>query len=103
MKIKVFGWLLLFDRLNTKDILVRRHWRSATENNCCVLCLAQIYEDRLHMFFTYNFSTRMWNYLLIEWLVDGNLYDCLQHASYSFGHPFVMEVMLIAAWGIWLV
>ena len=25
MKIKVFGWLLFFDRLNTKDLLIRRH------------------------------------------------------------------------------
>lgn len=38
MKIKVFAWLLFFDRLNTKDLLVRRHWRSDQENNLCVLC-----------------------------------------------------------------
>lgn len=37
LKIEVFAWLLFFDRLNTKDLLVRRHWRSLQEDNLCVL------------------------------------------------------------------
>ena len=47
MKIKVFGWLLFFDRLNTKDMLVRRHWRSQAEDNLCVICNAYVHEDSL--------------------------------------------------------
>lgn len=26
MKIKVFAWMLVMDRLNTQDMLIRRHW-----------------------------------------------------------------------------
>ena len=63
MKIKVFGWLLFFDRLNTKDMLVRRHWRSQAEDNLCVICNAYVHEDRSHLFFQCNFSSRVWNYL----------------------------------------
>ena len=36
LKIKVFAWLLFFDRLNTKDMLVRRHWRAVEDDNLCV-------------------------------------------------------------------
>ena len=51
LKIKVFAWLLFFDRLNTKDLLVRRHWRAGDADNLCVLCHQHIYEDRQHLFF----------------------------------------------------
>jgi hypothetical protein len=66
MKIKVFAWLLLSDRLNTKDMLQRRHWH-ATDNYDCVLCSAGEREDIDHLFFNCNFSTRIWNYLQINW------------------------------------
>ena len=65
LKIKVFGWLLLMDRLNTRDMMQRRHWNVDDHN--CVLCNANVLEDRLHLFFTCNFSLRVWNYLGISW------------------------------------
>jgi hypothetical protein len=49
MNTKVFAWLLLNDRLNTKDLLVRRNWKVA-EDNFCKLCPTMTYEDRLHLF-----------------------------------------------------
>ena len=52
MKIKVFGWLLFFDGLNTKDLLIRMHWRSPLDDNLCVICNEYVYEDRLHFFST---------------------------------------------------
>ena len=74
MKIKVFGWILMFDRLNTKDLLVRRHWRSPTEDNSYVMCHSHALEDRLHLFFSCNFSCRVWNYLQTTW---GALDPCI--------------------------
>jgi hypothetical protein len=66
MKNKVFAWLLLNDRLNTRDLLIRRNWK-VTEDKHCVLCPIRAYEDRLHLFFECNFSRRIWNYLQIDW------------------------------------
>jgi len=103
MKIKVFGWLLMFDKLNTKDLLVRRHWRPPTEDNSCVMCHSHALEDRLHLFFSCNFSCRVWNYLQITWGANGSLHSCLQQAKDSFGQSFFMEVMLTASWCIWIV
>ena len=88
MKIKVFGWLLFFDRLNTKDLLIRRHWRSPLDDNLCVICHEFSYEDRLHLFFNCNFSRRVWNYLSIDWSRGPDIQQCIQHARLSFRHPF---------------
>ena len=48
MKIKVFAWLMLNDHLNTRDMLLRRNWRS--EEDLCPMCSAQQHEDRDHLF-----------------------------------------------------
>ena len=102
MKIKVFAWLMLNDRLNTRDLLVRRHWRSPQEDNTCPLCPAQAHEDRMHLFFTCQFSTRVWNYLQIQWLAGLSPSECLIAARKSFGQPFFKEVVYLAAWNVWL-
>jgi len=102
MKIKVFGWLLFFDRLNTKDMLVRRHCRSQAEDNLCVLCNAYVHEDRFHLFFQCNFSSRVWNYLQIDWSQGSNIQECVAHARSSFSQKIFFEVMLTAAWNIWI-
>jgi REP element-mobilizing transposase RayT len=58
MKTKVFAWLLLVDRLNTRDLLQRRHW-NVTDDYRCELCPLHVYEDRIHLFFECNFSVRI--------------------------------------------
>ena len=102
MKIKVFAWLMLNDRLNTRDMLLRRHWRSPQDDNTCPLCFAHAHEDRDHLFFTCQFSTRVWNYLNIQWLDGLTPSQCLFAARKSFGQPLFREVVNLVAWNIWL-
>jgi hypothetical protein len=45
------AWLLLSDRLNTRDMLQRRHWEVTNETHC-VLCPSRTNEDRMHLFFS---------------------------------------------------
>jgi hypothetical protein len=49
-KLGFFAWLLLADRLNTKDLLRRRH-KHLDEGYHCVLCHEQVDETSLHLFF----------------------------------------------------
>jgi hypothetical protein len=44
MTTKVFACLILKDRLNTRDMLQRRHWR-VTDETTCVLCPLHAHED----------------------------------------------------------
>lgn len=100
MKLKVFAWLLLSDRLNTRDMLIRRNWK-VTDDKHCVLCPGRIYEDRIHLFFTCNFSQRVWNYLQITWHMGDDIQPIVAAAKRDFGKPFFMEVMILACWHIW--
>jgi hypothetical protein len=100
MKIKLFAWLLLSDRLNTKVMLERRHWQ-VTDNYDCVLCSAGAREDRDHIFFNCNFSIRIWNYLQITWGTGCCMAQSADHARKSFNHIFFTEVAALACWHIW--
>jgi hypothetical protein len=100
LRIKVFGWLLVNDRLNTKDMLRRRHW-TVTNNLSCVLCPTHIDEDWLHLFFHCNFSQRVWNYLQIEWEPGDTMEEIFCLSRRNFTKPFFTEVVLLATWHIW--
>jgi hypothetical protein len=93
MKTKVFAWLLLSDRLNTRDLLQRRNWK-VTDDKHCELCLLRAYEDRVHLFFECNFSVRIWAYLQIDWQPLGDIQSIVHHARRSFRQPFFMEVFI---------
>ena len=71
MRIKMFAWLMLNDRLNTKDMIKRRHWNVTNEYHC-VLCPRSNHEDRDHLFFSCNFSRTIWAYLLVDWQSGGS-------------------------------
>jgi hypothetical protein len=104
MRTKTFVWLLLRDRLNTRDMLQQRHW-NVTNDSHCELCPIRDYEDRVHLFFECNFSTRVWNYLQIVWTSNDSMdmQTLVVQAKRSCGHPFFMEVMIMACWHIWLI
>ena len=101
MKIKMFAWLLLRDRLNTRDMLQRRHWR-VTDETHCELCPLRVHEDRIHLFFDCNFSVRVWDYLQIQWEPNDDLQMVVAKARKFFAKPFFMEVVMTACWNIWI-
>ena len=102
MKIKVFAWMLIMDRLNTKDTVERRHWH-LDDGVTCVLCPLQARETRDHLFFNSNFSVRVWNYLQIDWSAGDSMTDLVIQARRSFDKPFFTEVVFIACWNIWII
>jgi hypothetical protein len=102
LRTKVFAWLVLRDRINTRDMLVRRHWK-VTDDLHCELCPGRIYEDRVHLLFECPFSRRIWNYLQIDWSSDTDLQTVVTRAKRSFNKPFFMEVLVTTCWNIWLV
>src|SRR4051812_27402336 len=66
MKIKVFGWLLLSDRLNTGNMPKRRHYNIG-EVHDCILCGLHIEETLEHLFFECHFSSDCWSHLGLSW------------------------------------
>ena len=65
LKHKVFAWLMLMDRINTRDVLHRRHCNIG-DYYSCLLCPNNILEDRSHLMFHYPFSQQCWRILGIQ-------------------------------------
>ena len=100
MKIKVFGWLLLSDRLNTRNILKRRHYNIG-DNYTCLLCASPPEETLEHLFFTCPFSQDCWTHLNISWPTQGSRLHWIEEAKTIWNKPMVMDIFLQAAWSIW--
>ena len=100
MKIKVFGWLLFHDRLNTRNMLRRRHYNIGNDFTC-LLCGQNIEETVDHMVFTCQFSKRCWDTLHIQWPGFDDRLNALQLARIAWPNPFFTEVFLTAAWSLW--
>ena len=49
MSIKMFAWLVIIDRVNTKHMIQRRHWK-INDGPECVFCPTGTLEDRNHLF-----------------------------------------------------
>jgi len=65
-KLKFFAWLILLDKLNTKDMLQRRNFH-VQPNNHCVMCNSGVVEDLSHLFFEGPFEAVCWQKLGIVW------------------------------------
>jgi hypothetical protein len=98
-KHKFFAWLILHDRINTREMLIRRNWK-VTDDHTCVLCPSKILEDWSHLFFQCYFSTRIWSYLQISWGM-GSGPEMLMHAKKQFNGPCFVEIVILSCWNIW--
>jgi hypothetical protein len=54
-KLKVFLWTLMLDRLNKRDIMLRKNWNLNSGPNCCLCTVSQL-ETRDHLFFQCEFA-----------------------------------------------
>ena len=99
-KIKVFGWFLLVDRLNTHNMLKRRHYNIGT-NLDCLLYGEHIEETVEHLFFTCPVARGIWQatsirpcFTPISDLFSTRLPTALPTSVRSF-------MILIILWKIW--
>ncbi|XP_073367668.1 uncharacterized protein [Aegilops tauschii subsp. strangulata] len=99
-KIKVFGWFLLSDRLNTRNMLKRRHY-NISNNLDCLLCGQHVEETVEHLFFHCTFSTACWNKLNVLCPSQGNRLELMTHLKTLNPRKMIMEVFLVAAWSLW--
>ena len=99
-KLKVFAWLLLMDRLNTRDMIIRRHWHLNSGPNC-VLCNQDTLETRDHLFIDCPFAKKCWDFCTITWSSGASMSDIFMTAKRNFQGPNFLEITICAAWNIW--
>src|SRR3954465_14914446 len=89
--------VVIMDCINTKDMILRRHWH-IQDGPECVLCRTQHLETRDHLFFKCNFSVRVWAYLQIDWNNGSDMVHIAKRARESFQKLFFAEVVFTAWW-----
>ena len=94
--LKFFAWLLIVDRLNTKDIMRRRNFH-VQSGPICVLCNDDVEEGRDHLFFNCRFSKDCWSKLHIQWDMSLDIHNRIRSARNSSGHIFFMDIFIMAA------
>lgn len=99
-RVKFFAWLVLLDRLNTKNMLARRNF-NVQHDSLCVLCEDGNEETIDHLFFDCCFAKRCWDKLGINWVIESDIHKRIERNRQLAGLPFFMEIFLIAAWELW--
>jgi hypothetical protein len=100
-KIKFFIWLLFRDKINSRNLLKRKHFKIEGDDYSCVLYNLNIEELSYHLIFQCPFSSECWDYLDISWDHSLLFFDTIQKAKQEFSAFFFMEIFSIAAWEIW--
>jgi hypothetical protein len=99
-KLRVFAWLLMHDRQNTKELMMRKNW-ALESGPSCVMCGDDMTESRDHLFFDCSFALRCWSALGIHWDTSQPITERFIRAKQSFTGPCFMEVLVCSAWNIW--
>lgn len=101
IKYKVFCWLLLVDRLNTRNMLRRRHYNVANNNYACLLCDSPPEETVEHLFFSCPFSQQCWRKLGFSWPNSNNRIQLIHGGRETWSGPMFMDIFIMATWSIW--
>ena len=88
IKFKMFGWLLLVDRVNTRNMLRRRHYVIAGKSYACML--SQNPPEEEHLFFTCPFSQLCWNKVGMHWPTLGNRISLLHGGRENWQQPLIV-------------
>ena len=96
MKIKVFGWFLLSDRLNTRDMLKRRRYNIGNDFGC-LLCTNCNNETVDHLFLECIFSLECWDKIQIMGHAAPTRLEWVEQAKISWNKPLFMEIFMLAA------
>jgi hypothetical protein len=97
-KVKVFGWLLHLNQINTRANLLRKHIITSEE---CPRCQAPI-EDRSHLFFSCPASAAIWAQLGI--LPNAHTFSDIWTTPFPQNLPSSIwnSVVLTVLWKIWV-
>ena len=99
-KHKVFFWLLLKDRLSTRDLLERK-WM-ILQSHECVLYNQHSRETLEHLFLTCPFATQFWASLGLLVPVFQEHFQVVSSFRRQLNIPFFMEIIILGCWGIWM-
>ena len=98
-KHKVFFWLLINDRLNTRGLLRRKNM--VLDSYSCELCILQREESLKHLFFRCRFARNCWASIGVHYPVHLSPRQLIKRIKRCLNVPFYMEIIVLMCWSIW--
>lgn len=98
-KHKVFAWLIMKDRLSTRELLRRKNME--LQNYNCILCNNRVEESLAHLLIHCPFAESCRAWINCHILHQVGLYQNLQNFRAQLQTPFFMEVIILMGWSIW--
>jgi hypothetical protein len=98
-KHKVFFWLLLKDRLNTRALLRKR--AMLLDSYTCDNCILQAEETVTHLFFRCGFARRCWSFIRISPPRSTDLINTIMRIRRRWQFPLKLETIILLTWCIW--
>lgn len=95
----IFFWLLLHDRINTRNMLQRRSMHLQTY--ICALCSDNSEETCIHLFWNCPFAIYCWDQILPERRRGISAIDEITLAMESLPSDIALEIIIACCWGIW--
>ena len=100
-KHKFFFWLFLLDRLNTRNLLGRKNFQLPTYS--CVTLNCPEEETLVHLFWSCPFAADCWDYICPQRSANLSVWEAITDMKEKIHKPFAMEIIIIAAWSIWII
>jgi hypothetical protein len=98
-KHKVFFWLLINDRLNTRNILRRKNMELQSYD--CVFCVNSTEETGHHLFLQCPFAAQCWHNIQIEAPTNSLFLDVVSQIRDQMQSQFFMTTLILMCWSIW--
>ena len=99
-KHKVFFWMLLHDRVNTRNLLRRNNFE-LEEYNCAVRNCPE--EETLHhLFWSCPFAAQCWDFICPSRAHNLSVLEAFQDLKDKLNKPFFMEIIILGSWAIWI-
>jgi hypothetical protein len=98
-KHKIFFWLLISDRLSTRNILRRKQMHLPSYN--CVLCLNGHEETRSHLFLQCSFAKECWQLIHIDIPSDSDFPEIAELLREQIQSRFFIAAIILMCWAIW--
>jgi hypothetical protein len=97
---KFFFWLLLLDRLNTRNLLGRKNFQ--IPSYLCEICQGNHEETLVHLFWNYSFSQECWDFICPTRERNLSVLEAFADVKAKLKVPFSSEIIILAAWSIWM-
>ena len=100
LKYKIFFWLLIHDRINTRNLLKRKNFHIPSYSR--VLCSLETEETAKHLMWDCPFSLGCWDSITPHRARGISIQDEIMNNIEVMPTGIAMEITIMAAWNIWM-